>query len=69
MKDLRTLSAVTLAVLGLSLSLVPASATPIPGIDAPLAGSDVQNGYGSGSKGNFGTVKMRKKGAFLTPGK
>ena len=69
MKDLRTLSAVTFAVLGLSLSIVPASATPIPGIDAPLAGSGIQNGYGSGSKSNFGTTKMRKKGALVTPGK
>ena len=63
MNNYRNFATAALLGLGLTLGAVPSFATPIPGIDAPLASSNTQEGYGSGSKSNFGKVKMRKKGA------
>lgn len=61
MKNYHVTAAATFAVLGLTFSMVPAFATPISGIDAPLAGSDAQVGYGTKTTTNFGKKKKGPK--------
>jgi len=61
MNGYKIIAATTFSVLSLALTAIPAAATPIPGIDAPLASSGVQKGYGSSARTNFGSGKTETK--------